>query len=109
MLLGRTTYEEWSDYWPTSTNEPFASHINGVPKFVVSRSLDAVPWGDHGNATLVDGDLADAMTHLKEQPGGTIGVHGSHARRGPSASRPARRDAPRDLSRPRGRRRTTLP
>ena len=77
MLLGRTTYEEWADYWPTSTNEPFASHINSVPKFVVSRSLDAVPWGEHGNATLVDGDLADAITELKQQPGGNIGVHGS--------------------------------
>jgi dihydrofolate reductase len=77
MVLGRTTYEEWADYWPTSTSEPFASHINGVPKFVVSRSLDAVPWGEHGNATLVEGNLADAITHLKEQPGGTIGVHGS--------------------------------
>jgi dihydrofolate reductase len=77
MVLGRTTYEEWAEYWPTSTNEPFASHINGVPKFVVSRSLDAVPWGQHGSATLLDGDLADAITDLKQQPGGTIGVHGS--------------------------------
>ena len=31
MLLGRTTYEEWADYWPNSTNEPFASHINAFP------------------------------------------------------------------------------
>jgi len=77
MLLGRTTYEEWADYWPSSTNEPFASHINTVPKFVVSRSLNAVPWGEHGNATLVAGDLAEAIADLKQQPGGNIGVHGS--------------------------------
>jgi len=77
MLLGRTTYEEWAEYWPTSTYEPFASHINSVPKFVVSRSLDAVPWGAQANATLVNGDLADAITDLKQQPGRSIGVHGS--------------------------------
>ena len=78
MLLGRVTYQEWADYWPTSTNEPFASHINGVPKIVISRSLEAVPWGKHENATLLrSDDLADAITNLKHLPGKNIGVHGS--------------------------------
>jgi dihydrofolate reductase len=43
MLLGRVTYEEWAGYWPTSNVKRFADHINSVPKFAVSRSLDAVP------------------------------------------------------------------
>jgi dihydrofolate reductase len=77
MLLGRVTYEEWAGYWPTSTNEPFASHINNVPKFVVSRSLDAAPWPGHEDAAVIDGDLVEAVTDLKAQPGGNIGVHGS--------------------------------
>ena len=77
MLLGRVTYQEWSEYWPSSTTEPFASHINGVPKYVVSRSLDTVPWGESDNATLLDGDLAEAVTELKNQSGKSIGVHGS--------------------------------
>jgi dihydrofolate reductase len=77
MLLGRVTYQEWADYWPTSTNEPFASHINSVPKLVISRSLDAAPWGQYESATLVKSDLADAITQLKQQPGKNIGVHGS--------------------------------
>jgi dihydrofolate reductase len=34
MLLGRVTYQEWAAYWPISTNEPFSSHINNVPKYV---------------------------------------------------------------------------
>src|SRR5574341_731690 len=69
MLLGRVTYQEWADYWPTSTNEPFSSHINSVPKYVVSRTLDAVPWGTRGNATLIKGNLAGAIARLKQQPG----------------------------------------
>ncbi|MFL5892924.1 MAG: dihydrofolate reductase family protein [Solirubrobacterales bacterium] len=77
MLLGRVTYQEWSEYWPTSTTEPFASHINGVPKYVVSRSLHDVPWGTFDNATLLEGDLAEAVTELKDNPGTNIGVHGS--------------------------------
>ncbi len=77
MLLGRVTYQEWTDYWPNSTNEPFASHINSVPKYVVSKMLQAVPWGSSGNATLLKGKLADAITALKQQSGKNIGVHGS--------------------------------
>ena len=77
MLLGRVTYQEWADYWPTSTVEPFASHINRVPKYVVSNSLEVAQWGTHGKATLLKGSLADTVTTLKQQPGKSIGVHGS--------------------------------
>ena len=77
MLLGRVTYEEWSDHWPTSDSEPFASHINGVPKYVVSRTLEEVSWGSSDNATLIRGELTEAVSELKEQPGKNIGVHGS--------------------------------
>jgi dihydrofolate reductase len=77
MLLGRVTYQEWSEYWPTSSTEPFASHINGVPKYVVSRSLQDVSWGTFDNATLLEGDLVEAVTELKDKPGKTVGVHGS--------------------------------
>jgi dihydrofolate reductase len=77
MLLGRVTYQEWAGFWPTSDCQPFADHINGVPKYVASRSLADVQWGDIGNATLLDGDFGDAIKDLKQQPGDNIGVHGS--------------------------------
>ncbi|SUD47751.1 RibD C-terminal domain [Nocardia otitidiscaviarum] len=75
MLLGRNTYTEWVDYWPTSTDEPFAGHINSVRKYVVSDTLDEVGWT---NATLLRGaDLATTLAELKRQPGNTIGTAGS--------------------------------
>jgi dihydrofolate reductase len=75
ILLGRVTYQEWAGYWPTSTDEPFASYINGIPKYVVSRTLDNVDaWQ---NSTLVKGDLAEEIGKLKQQPGKNIGVAGS--------------------------------
>lgn len=77
MLLGRVTYQQWAEYWPTSKDEPFASHINNVTKYVVSRSLEAAPWGTNGHATVLKGDLADAVMSLKGKPGKNIGVHGS--------------------------------
>src|ERR1700674_3368376 len=39
ILLGRKMYQEWSQYWPDSKIEPFASFINNYPKFVVSSTL----------------------------------------------------------------------
>jgi dihydrofolate reductase len=77
MVLGRVTYQEWEGYWPTSTVQPFAGHINSVPKYVISRTLDEAPWGTSGNATLLKGDLVDVITALKQQPGRNVGVHGS--------------------------------
>ncbi len=74
ILLGRVTYQEWAPYWPTSTDEPYASHINNTPKFVVSTTLKEVAWK---NSTLVQGSLAAEIARLKALPGKNIGVSGS--------------------------------
>lgn len=74
VLLGRKTYQEWASYWPTSTDEPYASHINNVPKYVVSTTLDRVDWN---NSHLIKSDLAGEIARLKQQPGKNIGVSGS--------------------------------
>jgi dihydrofolate reductase len=77
VLLGRVTYEEWSAYWPTATDEPFASFINNVPKVVVSTTLREVSWGNLGKVSLMQGSLAETIAQLKQQPGKNIGVSGS--------------------------------
>jgi dihydrofolate reductase len=74
ILLGRVTYQEWVPYWPTSTDEPYASHINNLPKYVVSTTLDRVEWK---NSLLIKGSLVEAINRLKQQPGKNIGVGGS--------------------------------
>lgn len=74
VLLGRVTYQEWAPYWPTSTDEPYASHINNTPKYVASTTLKKVEWK---NSTLITGSVADTITRLKHQPGKDIGVAGS--------------------------------
>ena len=74
ILLGRVTYSEWAPYWPTSTDEPYASHINNTPKIVVSTTLKHVDWQ---NSTLVSGNLPGVIGELKRQPGKNIGVAGS--------------------------------
>ena len=65
LLLGRKTYEIFAGYWPSAPPEiPFTSLLNGVPKYVASRTLaDPLAW--HGS-TLVADDLAESITSLKE-------------------------------------------
>lgn len=77
ILLGRATYQEWAPYWPTSTDEPYASHINNTPKYVVSTTLDKVKWGKWDNVSLIRNTLAVEISKLKKQPGENIGVAGS--------------------------------
>ncbi len=75
VLLGRVTYQEWASYWPTATDEPFASFINSTPKYVFSTTLQSVEaWQ---NSTLVKGDLAQEIARLKQHPGKNIGTAGS--------------------------------
>ncbi|MBB6349926.1 dihydrofolate reductase [Nonomuraea muscovyensis] len=74
VLMGRVTYEEWAGYWPTSTDEPFASYINAAHKYVASTTLDRADWQ---NTTLLKGDLTEEIARLKSEPGGNIGVAGS--------------------------------
>lgn len=76
VLLGRRTYDEWSGFWPQSDIEPFASFINGVAKFVVTRTTPVRTWA---NTTVVTGGLVELVATLRQQPGRDIGVHGSIA------------------------------
>ena len=74
VILGRRSYTEWAQFWPSSHVEPFATFINGVPKYVVtSTPLD----GDWANTTVLDGGLIEFVRDLKQQRGGDVGVHAS--------------------------------
>jgi dihydrofolate reductase len=74
-LFGRRTYEKFVQFWPTQPDEnPMAAHLNGTPKYVASSTLDRVEWR---NASLLDGDVPDAVRALKARDGGSIAVLGS--------------------------------
>jgi dihydrofolate reductase len=72
MVLGRKNYEGLAGYWTQETG-PWADLINPMPKYVASRTLEGpLPW----NATLLDGDLADAVTKLKQEHDGDLFTFG---------------------------------
>jgi dihydrofolate reductase len=74
-LFGRKTYEKMAAYWPTAPeDDPYGRHMNSTPKYVASRTLQDVEWR---NSTLIEGDVAQEVARLKEQPGKNIAVLGS--------------------------------
>ena len=66
LLLGRRTYEIFAGFWPTAPEEvPFTGLLNGVPKYVASRTLaDPLDWR---GSTVVRESIAEAVTSLKER------------------------------------------
>jgi dihydrofolate reductase len=74
VILGRRSYTEWAQFWPSSDIEPFATFINGVAKHVATSTPLDREWA---NATAIDGGLLEFIRELKRLPGGDIGVHAS--------------------------------
>jgi dihydrofolate reductase len=76
LLLGRRTYDDFASVWPNMPEDnPYTAVMNNLPKYVASTTLKGpLSWA---NSTLLEGDAADAVARLKEQPGKDLVVLGS--------------------------------
>jgi dihydrofolate reductase len=76
LLLGRKTFEAFRGYWPVQTADTtgITAHLNRVPKYVISRTLDEPGWE---NTTVLRGEPIEEVRALKARVGGAIGVTGS--------------------------------
>jgi dihydrofolate reductase len=77
MVLGRKTYEGLAAVWPQLVDDPtlgrFAGRLNSMPKYVASRTLEGpLEW----NATLIEGELDQAVPALKADHRGNLIVSG---------------------------------
>src|SRR5436309_10689330 len=74
LLLGRRTYQGFAAAWPTMPGTgAYGERMNSLPKYVVSTTLSDMTW----NATLLQGDLAEALSRLRQEDGQDILVFGS--------------------------------
>ena len=72
LLLGRRTDRWFAERWLTRTGA-FADRLNGMPKYVVSSTLENPEW----NSTVLHGDVVEEVSKLKQRVGGDIVVFAS--------------------------------
>jgi dihydrofolate reductase len=73
LLLGRRSYEWFAARWPSRSGE-LADRLNGLPKYVVSSTLEHPDWN---NSTVLKGDVLDEISKLKHELNGEIVVPAS--------------------------------
>ncbi len=74
VILGRRSYDEWAQFWPSSEIQPFSRFINGVAKYVATSTPLDRNWA---HATALEGGLLESVRALQRRPGGDVGVHAS--------------------------------
>jgi dihydrofolate reductase len=73
LLLGRRSYEWFAARWPSRSGE-LADRLNGLPKYVVSSTLEHPDWN---NSTVLRGDVLNEVSKLKQALKGEIVVPAS--------------------------------
>lgn len=77
LLLGRVTYEGFASAWPNYEDDTgFADKYNGMPKYVVSTTLENPEWN---NSHVIRENVVAEVARLKEGDGGEIQICGSAA------------------------------
>jgi dihydrofolate reductase len=79
LVLGRKTYDSFAGAWPERELEggedgEFGKRLGDARKIVVSRQQLEFTWR---NSELLQGDLVEFVTALKNEPGGNISIPGS--------------------------------
>jgi dihydrofolate reductase len=79
VLFGRKTYDSFAGAWPEreqagEEDAGLAKKLGDVRKIVVSNQKLEFTWR---NSEQLEGDLVEAVTALKNEPGGNIGMSGS--------------------------------
>ena len=73
FLMGRRSDEWFAARW-LSRSGAWADRLNGLPKYVVSATLDEPKWS---NSTVLKGDVVTEVSKLKQELDGEIIVAGS--------------------------------
>ena len=72
LLLGRKTFDIWAPYWPHHADA--WPGVNAATKYVASNSIKSSDWQP---SVFLNGDIAEKVARIKQQPGPDLHVWGS--------------------------------
>lgn len=81
-VYGKNTYLLMYGYWPTVLDDPTESEqsleharwVQQITKFVISTTLPSADWN---NTTLINDNVVEELSKLKQQPGKDLVIFGS--------------------------------
>ncbi|MCY1536663.1 hypothetical protein D9M68_721270 [compost metagenome] len=74
LLLGRRTYDIWSDYWPKAPSGAMADGLNAATKYVVTHRPESLAWGPFES---LGPDIVEGVRRIKSQAGPNLILWGS--------------------------------
>ena len=74
LLLGRRTYDLWSDFWPKAPGSPMADRLNAATKYVATHRPESLAWGP---VQGLGPDLVEGVRRIKSQGGPDLVLAGS--------------------------------
>jgi dihydrofolate reductase len=66
LLLGRRTFELWSQFWPQHND--IWPGVNAATKYVASNTMTSHEWQP---SVFLNGDIAEKITKIKQQEAGS--------------------------------------
>jgi dihydrofolate reductase len=74
LLLGRRTYDLWSQFWPAAPSSPLGDRLNAATKYVVTHRPESLEWGPFEG---VGPDLVEGVRRIKSYDGPSLVLSGS--------------------------------
>jgi dihydrofolate reductase len=74
LLLGRRTYDLWSDFWPKAPSSPMADGINAATKYIATHRPESLEWGP---VESLGPDVIEGISRIKSADGPDIILWGS--------------------------------
>jgi dihydrofolate reductase len=74
LLLGRRTYDGFSNFWPKAPSSPMADRLNAAKKYVVTHRPESLEWGPFEGIST---DVVEGIRRIKSGEGPDLLLMGS--------------------------------
>jgi dihydrofolate reductase len=74
LLVGRRTYDIWSEFWPTAPSSPMADGLNAATKYVATHHSETLEWGPF---EAIGPNVLEDLRRIKSHDGPDLILWGS--------------------------------